>query len=161
MIAAGIRLILCNLPELLFVLAVPLALLRRHQEPFAARLLAWLLLLPVGIGSAWTGLFHVAFPEIAARSIGWQPNPFQFEIGVADLAIGVAAIVSFWRSLDFKAAVVWYIVLFDIGVAIGHVRDALTAGNFSVNNFGLLLLMTVAEIALLPWLLIAARRTRP
>jgi hypothetical protein len=42
----------------------------------------------------------------------------QFEIGVADALIGVVAIVSFRRSLDFKVAV-------SVGVTIGHFRDTL------------------------------------
>ena len=119
-----------------------IALLRRPAS-FAARLLDWLLLLPVGVGYAWAGFFHVFFPQIAAPgpSAG-SVSPFQFEIGVADLAIGVAAIASFWRSLPFKAAVVLYIVLFNLGVAVGHIRDAM-AGNFAANNFGLLLVVTM------------------
>src|SRR6478735_5853926 len=104
MIAQLIKLTLSNTPELLFVLAFVLAFARHHPERFAERLLGWLLLLPVGIGYVWAGFFHVAFPELAASSIGWQPSPFQFEIGVADLAIGITAIVAFWRGLDFKAA---------------------------------------------------------
>jgi hypothetical protein len=64
------------------------------------------------------------FPHIAALSIGWQVSPFQFEIGVVDASIGIVAIVSFWRSLDFKGPVVGYLSLFSIGVASGHFRDA-------------------------------------
>ena len=66
------------------------------------------------------------------------------------------AIASFWRSLPFKSAVVAYIAIFYFGVAIGHVRDAAEAGNFAANNFGLLLLMTIAKIILLPVLLWAS-----
>lgn len=150
-----IELLLSNVPAITFAAAILIALLR--GRPFAARLLDWLLLLPIGVGYAWAGFFHVFFPEIAARSIGWAVSPFQFEIGVADLAIGVTAIASFWRSLPFKAAVVIYIVLFNIGVTIGHLREAM-AGNFAANNFGLLLVLTIAEIILLPVLLYLASR---
>lgn len=154
-----ISFILSNIPALCFALAIVIALLRHDGQGFPARLLAWMLLLPVGLGSVWAGFFHIAFPEIAARSIGWQPSPFQFEIGVADAAIGVAGIVSFWRTLPYKAAVVLYIVLFNFGVAVGHIRDALV-GNFAPNNFGLLLVITLAEMILLPILLSAAARQR-
>ena len=74
------------------------------------------------------------------------------------MAIGIVAIVSFWRSLAFKSAVVCYVVLFFIGVAIGHVRHALVAVNFAANNFGLLLVLTVAQIVILPLLLWSAWR---
>jgi hypothetical protein len=154
-----IRLLLANLPIILFVLAFVIAFARRHPPQLAARLLAWLLLLSVGVEETWAGFFHVAFPQVAAASIGWDVSPFQFEIGVADLAVGITAIVSFRRGLDFKAAVVWYVALFYAGVAIGHVREAVETGNFSINNFGPLLAITLVKAVLLPWLLITARRS--
>ena len=160
MIGAVIAWVLGNLPALLFVAAFVVAALRPGPEPYAARLLGWMLLLSVGVTGIWAGFFHIFAPATAAASIGWQDSPFQYEIGVADAAIGVAAVVSFWRSLDFKAAVVWYIVLFNIGVAIGHLRDAFLSGNTAANNFGALLLVTVLEAALLPWLLGRARERR-
>ncbi|MFO1132793.1 MAG: DUF6790 family protein [Hyphomicrobiales bacterium] len=154
-----ISFVLSNIPAVCFALAIVVALLRHDGQSFAARLLDWLLLLPVGVGGVWAGFFHITFPQMAAQSIGWQPSPFQFEIGVADAAIGVAGIVSFWRTLPYKAAVVLYIVLFNLGVAVGHIRDAM-AGNFAPNNFGLLLAVTLAEMILLPILLSAAARQR-
>lgn len=157
--AAIIQLLLSNLPAIMFVAAILIALVRRDDRPFASRLFDWLLLLSVGVVSLWAGAFHVFFPNIAAQSIGWQVSPFQFEIGVADMAIGIVAILAFWRSLPFKSSVVLYIVLFYIGVAIGHVRDALEAGNFAANNFGLLLILTVAQIVILPVLLLSVWKT--
>ena len=149
--------ILSNIPALCFGLAILLALLRQDGRSLASRSLDWMLLLPVGVGGVWAGFFHVTFPQIAARSIGWQVSPFQFEIGVADMAIGVAAMAAFWRSFGFKAAVVLYIVLFNFGVAVGHLREAM-AGDFAPNNFGLLLVMTIAEMVILPILLWRARK---
>jgi len=124
-----------------------------------ARLLGWLLL-SVGIAYAWAGFFHIVFPHIAASSIGWQVSPFQFEIGVADAFIGIVAIVSFWRSLDFKGPVVGYLSLFSIGVAYGHVHEAISAGNTSKNNFGLLLIITLVHAVLLPVLYVMARKKK-
>ena len=157
MIADIIRLILANLPLILFVLALVVAALRREPAP-AERYLAWLLLLSVGVQGIWAGIFHIFFPGMAAASIGWQDSPFQFEIGVADMAIGITAVVAFWRGPDFRAAVVWYIALFNLGVAIGHVRQAVEVGDYAANNFGALLAITVIEMVLLPVLAILARR---
>jgi hypothetical protein len=151
-----ITLVLSNLPSLLFAAAILIAVAHSGGAR-AARLLDWMLLLPVGIGSAWAGFFHIVFPEVAARSIGWQVSPFQFEIGVADMAIGMTAIAAFWRGMDFKSAVVIYVVLFNAGVAAGHLRQVM-AGDFAPNNFGLLLVVTIAEIILLPILLRRAWR---
>jgi hypothetical protein len=158
MIVDAIRLVLTNLALILFVAAFVVAGLLKEPAHFPTRLLDWLLLLSVGIEEAWAGFFHVFFAQTAAASIGWQVSPFQFEIGVADLAIGIAAIVSFWRSFDFKAAVIVYIVLFYIGVAIGHFHEAIAMGNLSANNFGPLLLITVIKVFLLPALYVMVRR---
>ena len=62
--------------------------------------------MPVGVSGLWAAVFHLFFPAIAAADIGWEVSPFQFEVGMADLAIGATACVSFWRNLDFKAAAV-------------------------------------------------------
>ena len=93
----------------MFVAALVVAAVARHPEQYAARLLSWMLILSVGVEETWAGLFHIFFPHTAATSIGWQVSPFQFEIGVADLAIGLTAIASFWRPRSFKAATVCYV----------------------------------------------------
>ena len=150
--ADAIRLVLTNMPTVLFVAALAIAWFRRNGTP-SDRFLSWLLLLSVGAEMIWGGFFHVFLPQVAAAQIGWQVSPFQFEIGVADLSIGVVAVLSFWRSLSFKAAVVLYVVLFNFGVAIGHVRQAVVNADYAPDNFGLLLLLTVIKIPLLAWLL--------
>src|ERR1700685_194563 len=142
MIQNAIGFVLSNLPAILFVAAFVLAAITRSPSYFPGRLLGWLIL-SVGIAYAWAGFFHIAFPHMAASSIGWEVSPFQFEIGVADVSIGIVAIVSFWRSLDFKGPVVGYLSLFSIGVAYGHFRDAIYGGNVSKNNFGILLVITL------------------
>ena len=140
--ADAIRLILTNVPAIMFIAALIVPTLRREGPP-ATRYLTWLLLLSVGVTLIWAGFFHVFFPEIASASIGWQVSPFEFEIGVADIAIGITAVIAFWQGFAFRAAVVCYIVLFNIGVAIGHVREAIVADNYAPGNFGVLLLLTV------------------
>ena len=128
--------VLRNLPLFLFVAALALAVASRSGAPIADRLLAWILLLPIGVTGLWAAVFHLFFPEIAAADIGWEPSPFQFEVGMADLAIGATACVSFWRSLDFKAAVVIINAIFLLGDAIGHVGQMIAAGNFASGNAG-------------------------
>jgi hypothetical protein len=159
MFSDAVRFVLGNLPEIMFVAAFLLAAVTKSPSYFSVRLLDWLIL-SVGIAYTWAGFFHIAFPHIAAASIGWQVSPFQFEIGVADAAIGIAAIRSFWRPLDFKGPVVGYICLFSLGVAFGHIREAFIAGDTASNNFGLLLIITLAHAVLLPVLYLMARRRR-
>ena len=46
-------------------------------------------------------VMHVFFADEVAASIGWAAgNPFQMEVGFANLAIGVIGAATFWRR-DF------------------------------------------------------------
>jgi hypothetical protein len=136
MIGHTIAFVLGNLPAFLLVAALIVASLTRTPLSAPERYLAWLLLLPVGGSGLWAALFHIAFPAVAAAQIGWQPSPFQFEVGMADLAIGATACLSFWRDLSFKAAVVIVNAIFLLGDAVGHVKQMIVAGNFAAGNAG-------------------------
>ena len=136
MIAYFIKFLLHNLPALLFIVALLIAATKRVPRSGAERFLSWILLLPIGVTGVWAGAFHVFFPTVSAKLIGWQVSPFQFEVGMADLAIGVTACVSFWRDLDFKAAAVSVSSIFLLGDAVGHVQQMLIAGNFAPGNAG-------------------------
>jgi hypothetical protein len=89
---------------------------------------------PIGVTGLWGGGFHVVFPATGATLIGWEMSPFQFEVGMADLAIGVTACISFWRDLSFKAAAVSAASIFLLGDAVGHVKQMLIGGNFAPGN---------------------------
>jgi hypothetical protein len=141
-----------NFTAILFVLALICGALERRR-PVPDRFLAWLLLLPIGVGGLWSGFFHIAYPELAAHFIGWEDSPFQFEVGMADLAFGVAGCVAFRGSHGFKAATVLVNAIFLLGDAAGHVRQMMTTGNFASGNAGpvfyLDILLPVATIVLL------------
>lgn len=137
MVAHIISFVLQNLPALLFVVALLVAAARRRHGPAAEQFLSWVLLLPIGVTGLWAGAFHVFFPATAARLIGWDVSPFQFEVGMADLAIGATAVIAFWRDLNFKAAAVCAASIFLLGDAVGHVKQMLIAGNFEPGNAGI------------------------
>lgn len=157
-VGTAIAFVLKNLPVLLLVLALLCAWLVPSSRPTPERYLAWILLLPIGVTGVWAGLFHVFWPAVAASHIGWQSSPFQFEVGMADLAIGFTAIISFWRSLGFKAAAVWAASIFLLGDAIGHVRQMITAGNFAPGNAGVPFFMDILCPVLAIVLLVMAQR---
>jgi hypothetical protein len=159
MVAEAIGFALRNLPALLFVAALVVATVRRGQGSVAERLLSWILLLPIGVTGLWAGITHVCFPGAAAAYIGWQVSPFQFEVGMADLAIGATACVAFWRDLDFKAAAVSVASIFLLGDAAGHVRQMMVAGNFAPGNAGVPFYMDVVCPVLTIVLLVMAKRS--
>src|ERR1700742_3326019 len=158
MIASAIRFLLQNFPAVLFAFALVLAAATRHDGPTAERFLSWILLLPIGLTGLWAGAFHVFFPKTAASLIGWEVSPFQFEVGMADFAIGVTTCIAFWRDLSFKAGAVCAASVFLLGDAIGHVRDMVEAGNFAPGNAGLPFYMDIACPVLAIVLLAIAKR---
>jgi hypothetical protein len=159
-IAETIGFALRNLPALLFVMALVLSASTDGHGTRVERLLAWTLLLPIGITGLWAGISHVFFPATAAAHIGWQVSPFQFEVGMADLAIGVTACLAFWRDLAFKAAAVCAASIFLLGDAVGHIREMVVAGNFAPGNAGLPFYMDIICPTLAITLLIVATRNR-
>jgi hypothetical protein len=158
MVAHVVGFVLRNLPALLFILALMVAAARPRHGPVAERFLSWILLLPIGITGLWAGVFHVFFPAMAAKLIGWEVSPFQLEVGMADLAIGATACIAFWRDLSFKAAAVSAAAIFLLGDAVGHVRQMLIAGNFAPGNAGVPFYMDIICPVLAVALLVIAKR---
>ncbi len=162
MIAYAIRFLLHNLPVLLLVLALVIAAARHGHGCAVERFLSWILMLPIGVTGLWAGAFHVFLPAAAAAFIGWEVSPFQFEVGMADFAIGVTACISFWRDLNFKAAAVSAASISLLGDAVGHVKQMLIAGNFAPGNAGVPFYMDLlCPLLAIALLVIAERQTRP
>ena len=159
MIAYAIRFVLQNLPALLLVVALVMAAARGGHGSAAERFLSWILLLPIGVTGLWAGAFHVFLPAPAAALIGWEVSPFQFEVGMADLAIGLTACIAFWRDLSFKAAAVSATSIFLLGDAVGHVRQMSFAGNFAPGNAGVPFYTDIiCPLLAIALLLVASRR---
>ncbi|WP_421700074.1 DUF6790 family protein [Ancylobacter sp.] len=131
-------------PLIAWALAIGLALLMswRGPHPFSLalvvdQLLRYILLLPVGLMGLWAFLGHVFFPGQAAASIGWAPSPFQFEVGMANLGIGVAGVIgAFFGSPGFRAAVGIVALGFLGGAGIGHAIQIEETGNMASGNAG-------------------------
>lgn len=111
------------------------------------------------LGSAALGaaIAHIFFGPPIARSIGWQPGPFQFEVGAANAAIGVSAIVmgAAFEPVTWLGPILVALV-FLVLAGIGHIRDIVRKHNFAVNNAGpILFLDFLAPIAtLVLWILL-------
>ena len=126
-------------PVVLYVVALALAIAGiglpgagDGQAPLAQ----WMLFMSLGLQSLWSFVGHVFAAEPVARSIGWQTSPFQFEVGVANLGIGLAAIGAAFLGAPAGWAVFLVSAAFLWGAAWGHLREMLTARNFAINNAG-------------------------
>jgi 4-amino-4-deoxy-L-arabinose transferase-like glycosyltransferase len=119
-----------------------------------------LYLFGVGVaGSGIGGFFgHFFISDLVAESIGWPAgNPFQLEVGFANLAVGILGIVAMGRRDGFREATVIAVTVFGVGATIVHARDIIETGNLAPGNT----LQNVGNLlkpALLIGFLVASRR---
>lgn len=81
---------------------------------------------------------HSFFGEMAARFIGWQQSPFQFEVGTASLGYAVVGFLAFRGSFGLRLAAVVGPSLFLLGAAAGHVYQMTVTQNFASGNAGVI-----------------------
>src|SRR5512139_909310 len=56
--------------------------------------LMWQLGIGLGVGLIWAGIGHLLMPDRVAAGIGWQAgSPFQREVGMWDLALGIVGVL--------------------------------------------------------------------
>ncbi|MFG1400955.1 DUF6790 family protein [Xanthobacter sediminis] len=128
----------------------------------ADRLMRYICLFPLGLMGLWGALGHIAFAQEAARAIGWAPSPFQFEVGVANLGIGLAGVVAaFYSNWGFRAGVAVVAAGFLGGAAVGHLVQISQTGNMAAGNAGPILYTDMlTPLSLLVLLALTARRAR-
>ena len=112
--------------------------LDKSSRPRERRLELFLLyLFGVGVaGSGIGGFFgHVFISDPVAESIGWPTgNPFQLEVGVANLALGILGIVAMGRRDGFREATVIAATVLGVGATVVHVMDVIESGNLAPGN---------------------------
>jgi hypothetical protein len=159
---AAIRLVLSNftLTFLIIGLIASSIALLRAPKPLTASvvveaLFTYFLLFSIGFAFLYSFVCHTFFGPMTARFIGWQPSPFQAEVGFASLGFAVVGFLAFRGSFDLRLAAVVGPALFLLGAAGGHVYQMIAAGNLAPGNAGVIfytdILIPLTGFALL-WL---------
>ena len=113
-------------------------------------ILLWLLSVFSGISSIMAFLGHTFAADKIAAYIGWLPgNHFQFEVAVANLAIGLLGISCIWLRGNFWIATVMAGAVFGLGAAFGHIRDIIVNHNYAPGNAGAVLYLDIGGPVLL------------
>ncbi|MET0908135.1 MAG: DUF6790 family protein [Ilumatobacteraceae bacterium] len=92
----------------------------------------------IGVACLGAGIAHLFVGAKIARSIGWAPSPFQWEVGCADTAFGLVALQAAAFGPQYWLAIIAVNGIFRIGCGIGHIREIITAGNYAINNTAIL-----------------------
>lgn len=125
------------------------------------RALRYIFIFPLGLLGLWAFVGHVMFPIRSAAAIGWQPSPFQFEVGYANLGIGLASLYAAFTTFYARVAVAIAASCFLVGAGIGHVHDIVAYGNLTAGNAGPILVTDfLTPMAALTLLILSARRPR-
>jgi hypothetical protein len=112
----------------------------RSREKIVETLLFYLLLFFVGFAGLMAFVGHIFMPDKIAQSIGWpMGNPFQTEVGVANLAFGVLGILCIWLRKNFWLATAIGYSTFLLGAGVVHIREIVVNQNLAVNNAGAIL----------------------
>lgn len=127
----------------------------------ADRLLRAVLFFPLGLMGLWAASGHIFLPEMAARAIGWQTSPFQFEVGVANLGIGLAALYAAFRSREAQIATGLVAAAFLGGAGVGHIREIMATGNLAPGNAGPIMFTDFLTPVAIFVLLYMARSLKP
>jgi hypothetical protein len=102
--------------------------------------LLYLLLFYVGLMGVLTAYAHVFRPVETSASIGWSTSPYEYEVGMADLTVGVLGILCLkFRAADFWLATAIANAVWLLGDAVGHVRQMMINNNHASNNSGVFL----------------------
>jgi hypothetical protein len=112
---------------------------RSNRAAIVGTYLLYLLVFYVGLMGVLTAYAHVFRPIQTSASIGWSTSPYEYEVGMADLTVGVLGLLclkfrgNFWLATAIANAV-WL-----LGDAVGHVRQITLNNNHAANNSGIFL----------------------
>jgi hypothetical protein len=143
----GLVAIVWYVPILVWVAALVFAAIAiaRAPRPLSVaviidKLLRYLFFFPLGVQGLWAFVGHVVFPEEAAAAIGWAPSPFQSEVGLANLGLGIASFYAAFAGYGARAAVAGGAACFLVGAGIVHIQDIMEEGNLAPGNAGPILI---------------------
>jgi hypothetical protein len=132
---------------------------RKSGRAIAGTYLLYLLFFYVGVMGILTAYAHVFRPVQTSASIGWSTSPYEYEVGMADLTVGVLGILSLWLRGNFWLATAIANAVWLLGDAIGHIRQIVLTNNHAANNSGIFLVVEFTMPVLILILALYHRRS--
>jgi hypothetical protein len=112
---------------------------RNNRAAIVETYLLYLFFLYVGLMGLLTAYAHVFRPVETSASIGWSTSPYEYEVGMADLTIGVLGVLCMKFRGDFWLATAIANAVWLLGDAFGHIRQMTLYNNHASNNSGIFL----------------------
>lgn len=92
----------------------------------------------IGWAGVGAGISHIFFGRRTSKTIGFDKSPYELEVGFADLAMGIVALLATGYAPEFSLAVILINAIFRVGCGIGHIRSMIQDRNFAINNTAIL-----------------------
>lgn len=129
-----------NFSLFMFLVAVVLIVLNRlcccRKHSCSEASYRYMAFFALGLTSLYSFVMHAFFPGFTASVIGWHTSPFQFEVAMANLAIGIVAVLSVWRGQGFRWAIVIAATIWLWGDALGHIQQMIMHHDYAAGNAG-------------------------
>jgi len=148
MVTLLLTFIISNYPLSFLVLGFILGLITYARAPkgegaFTEALFSTYLLSAIGFSYLLNFVMHVFFQSTAAATIGWQPSPFETEVGFASLGFAAVAFLAVKGPYPLRVGAVVGPSIFLLGAAGGHVYQMIAAHNFAPGNAGIIFWMDI------------------
>jgi hypothetical protein len=131
---------------------------RKTVAAIACTYLLYLLFVYVGLMGILTAYAHVFRPVETSASIGWSTSPYEYEVGMADLTVGVLGVLCLKFRGDFWLATAIANAVWLLGDAVGHIRQMTLYNNHASNNSGIFLLTEIMMPLVILFLTVSHRR---
>jgi Family of unknown function (DUF6790) len=115
--------------------------------------LRYMFVFPLGVMGLWGFVGNSLLGQETATAIGWAPSPFQFELAMAELGIGVGSLVAAFAGKQARLGVGLVAACYLFGAGFGRLNDILggdrwgDAGPLLVSDF-----FTPVAVFVLLWL---------
>jgi hypothetical protein len=116
---------------------------RSTRAALAETYLIYLLFIYVGLMGVFAACGHVFRPVQTSASIGWLPSPYEYEVGMADLAVGVLGVLCLWLRANVWLATAIVNAVWMWGNAFGHIREIYLHNNHAPDNSGVFLITEI------------------
>ena len=116
---------------------------RGSKTAIARTYLLYLLVIYVGFMGLLSAYAHVFRPIQTSASIGWSTSPYEYEVGMADLTVGVLGVLCLWFRGNFWLATTIANSVWFLGDAIGHIHQLTANNDHAANNSGIFLITEI------------------
>jgi hypothetical protein len=111
----------------MFILAIILSFFEwviqrmRHRAICYDILFRWIALFPLGVTSLYLFVMFSIFPNVIGSAESLPIGTAFYTLGIANLAIGLIAVIAFFKSYDFRVATVIASTVWLWGSALGQI----------------------------------------